>query len=122
MLSRSIGILFVSFLPAGALILPLSPAHTVNAVVAGILAMLLSGLSLVYDRARIGTAIIGAWVALTAFIFPSTLLEEVLTVCWGTLMFATMTGPFSASPRTFRTAAAQPAEAFAEERPQQMAA
>ena len=84
--------------------------------------MLLAGLSMAYDRARIGTAMIGAWVALTAFIFPSNLMEEVLTVSWGTLMLATMAGPLSASPRTFRTAAAQPSEPAAEERQVQLAA
>ena len=123
MFSRSIGILFVSFLPAGALILPLSPAHTVNALVAGILAMVLAGLSMAYDRARIGTAIIGAWVALTAFIFPSTLMEEILTVSWGTLMLATMAGPLSASPQIFRTPAEQTAsQPAAEEHQVQIAA
>ena len=76
MFSRSIAILLASFLPAAALILPLGPAHKVSAIVSGALAMLLGGLSMTYDRARFGAAAVGGWVALTAFIFPSTLLER----------------------------------------------
>lgn len=122
MLSRSIAILFASFLPVAALILPLGPAHTVNAVIAGTLATLLAGLSMAYDRARIGAAAIGGWVALTAFIFPSTLIEEVLVVCWGTMMFAALVGPLSESPRRFKTAALQPSMEPAVERSLPMAA
>ena len=98
MLSRSIAILFASYLPTAALILPLSPAHKINALVAGTLATILAAFSMVYDRARIGAVVIGAWVALTPFIFSSTLVEEALTVCWGTMMFVCLGGPFSAAP------------------------
>jgi hypothetical protein len=110
MLTRSIAILFATFLPAAALIMPLSPAHKISALVSGTLATLLAGFSMVSDRARVGAAVIGAWVALTALIFPSTLPEEVLAVCWGTMMIASLAGPLSEAPRQFRTAAIQPAQ------------
>jgi hypothetical protein len=122
MLSRSFAIVFASFLPAAALILPLGPAHTISAVVAGTLAMLLAGLSFAYDRARFGVAALGAWVALTAFIFPSTFVEQVLTVCWGTMMFAAMAGPLSEMPRQLPTAAIQSPQEPAAEQSLQMAA
>jgi len=99
MLSRSIAIVFASFLPAAALIFPFSPAHKISALIAGTLATVLAGFSLAYDRARLGAAFIGAWVALTPFIFPSTFLEQVLTAGWGTMMFAALAGPLSDAPR-----------------------
>ena len=104
MLSRSLAILFASWLPVAALILPLGPAHRISALVSGILGTALSGFALASDRARVGGAIIGAWVALTAFIFPSTLLEEVIALSWGISMVACLAGPFSAPPATFRVA------------------
>jgi hypothetical protein len=115
MLSRSIAILFASFLPTAALILPVSPAHKISALVAGTLATLLAALSMAYDRARIGAVLIGAWVALTPFIFPSTLVEGVLTVCWGTMMFVSLAGPFSATPRRTWVAAPQRVQVSAHE-------
>jgi hypothetical protein len=121
MFSRSIAILFASFLPAAALILPLGTAHKVSAIVSGTLAIL-AGLSMAYERARIGAAAVGAWVALTAFIFPSTLLEGVLTVCWGTMMFASIAGPLSEAPRCFRTTSIQPGQERREEQPISIAA
>jgi hypothetical protein len=99
MLSRCLAILIAPLLAFAPLVLPIGPAHTTDAVIAGTLATLLSMLSLTYDRARVGTAILGGWVALTAFIFPSTLLEEVVTVSWGVSMFVLMVGPFSQAPR-----------------------
>jgi hypothetical protein len=111
MLSRSIAILFASFLPTAALILPLSPAHKINALVAGTLATILAALSMAYDRARFGAVLIGAWVALAPFILPSTLVEEVLTVCWGTMMFVSLAGPFSEPPRHSWVASPQPVQA-----------
>jgi hypothetical protein len=98
MLSRAIAILFASFLPTAALILPLSPAHKINALIAGTLATMLAAFSMAYDRARLGAALIGAWVSLTPFIFPSTIVEQVLAVCWGTMMFVSLMGPLSESP------------------------
>jgi hypothetical protein len=44
-------------------------------------------------------AVVGAWVALSPFIFDSTLVEEVLTVSWGVLTFVHLIGPFSDAPR-----------------------
>ena len=113
MLSRCLAILIAPLLAFAPLVLPIGPAHTTDAVIAGTLATLLSMLSLTYDRARVGTAILGGWVALTAFIFQSTLLEEVVTVSWGVTMFVFMAGPFSDAPRVFwtRAAVAEPAPA-----------
>jgi hypothetical protein len=115
MLSRSIAIMFASFLPTAALILPLSSAHRINALIAGTLATVLAGFSLAYDRARMGAVLIGGWVALTPFIFPSTLLEQIVTVCWGTMMFVSLAGPFSQAPRRTWIAATQPAKGLVEE-------
>jgi hypothetical protein len=95
MLSRSIAILIGSWLPMLAVMLPLGRFHTANAIIAGIAGTLLSLAALADDRGRIGAAIVGAWVALSPFIFPATLLEKVLTVSWGITMFACMIGPFS---------------------------
>ena len=94
MFSRSLAILLSPWLPCAALILPFGRPHTVNALVAGTLAVLLSGFSL--TSRRIGSLVsgIGIWVALTAFIFPSTLLEEVVVVSWGAVMFICMFAPF----------------------------
>lgn len=126
MLSRSIAILFASFLPTAAMILPLSPAHKINALIAGTLATMMAAFSMAYERARLGAALIGAWVALAPFIFPSTIVEEVLTVCWGTMMFVSLMGPFSESPgRTWARApqsAPKTGEAPAAERPLSIAA
>jgi hypothetical protein len=99
MLSRSLGILIGTWLPTLAVILPIGQVHMVNAMVCGLVATALSLAALVDDRARVGTAVIGAWVALSPFIFDSTLLEEVLTVSWGVTIFVSMIGPFSAALR-----------------------
>ena len=113
MLSRCFAILVAPLLAFAPLVLPIGPTHATNAVIAGTLALLLSALSLTFDRARVATAIVGGWVALTAFIFQSTLLEEVVTVSWGVTMFVFMAGPFSDAPRVFwtRAAVAEPAPA-----------
>jgi hypothetical protein len=94
MFSRSLALLISPWLPCAALILPFGRAHTVNALVAGTLAVALSGFSL--SSRRIGSLVsaIGIWVALTGFIFPSTLLEEVVVVSWGAVMFICMFAPF----------------------------
>jgi hypothetical protein len=126
MLSRTIAILFASFLPTAAMILPLSPAHKINALIAGTLATMMAAFSMAYDRARLGAALIGAWVSLTPFIFPSTIVEEVLTVCWGTMMFVSLMGSLSEPPgRTWVRApqcAPKAVEAPAAERPLSIAA
>ena len=106
MLSRCFAILVAPLLAFAPLVLPIGPTHATNAVIAGTLALLLSALSLTFDRARVATAIVGGWVALTAFIFQSTLLEEVVTVSWGVSMFVLMAGPFSNPPRVSFAAAA----------------
>jgi hypothetical protein len=99
MFSRSVGILIGAWLPMLAVTLPIGPVHTANALIAGILATVLSLAALADDRARIATAVVGAWVALCPFIFTSTLIEEVLTVSWGVTIFVSMIGPFSEAPR-----------------------
>jgi hypothetical protein len=116
MMSRSFGILVASWLPCLALMLPLSPFHTVNAIVAGLAAVALSALSLAYERARMGAALVGVWVALTPFVFQSSFTGNVLAVCWGVTMFVTQCGPFSQKPRsTFVRAARRHEEQIAED-------
>jgi hypothetical protein len=105
MVSRFLGILIAPWLLCAALILPIGPAHAINAAVVGPLALILCAFSWVDDRARFGAAILGAWVALTAFLFPSTLLEQVAVVPWGVAMFVSMAGPFSVPARVIRTPA-----------------
>ena len=87
MFSRSLAILISPWLPCAALILPFGPAHTVNALVAGTLAVALSAFSLTSRRVGSLVSAIGVWVALTGFIFPSTLLEEVELVVAGHRQF-----------------------------------
>jgi len=99
MLSRSVSIVISAWLVMAAGILPLSGFHMVNAIVAGVIATLLSFAALSDNRARIGVAVVGAWVALVPFIFDSTMLEKVLTVSWGVTTFVHMIGPFSDPPR-----------------------
>jgi hypothetical protein len=95
MFSRSLAILVASFLPALAMILPVSNPVLVNAMTAGIAGTILAALSLGNDRARYAAAILGAWTATLPFLFMSTLLEKELCVSWGVLMFAHLIGPFS---------------------------
>ena len=99
MLSRSFSILLGAWLPMLAAILPIGPVHLTNALICGTIATLLSFAALSDNRARIGMAIVGAWVALSPFIFDSTLIEEALTVSWGVLTFVHLIGPFSDAPR-----------------------
>ena len=99
MLSRSVSIVISAWLVMAAGIFPLSSVHMVNAIVAGSLATLLSFAALADDRARIGAAVVGGWVALSPFIFDSTMLEKVLTVSWGVVTFVHMIGPFADPPR-----------------------
>jgi hypothetical protein len=98
MMSRSLGILVVTWLPCLAAILPLSPAHTANGIVAGLIATGLAALSLAYERARLGVAIIGLWVAFSPFVFRSSFTEIVLSVSWGVTMWVAFFGPFSQKP------------------------
>ena len=105
MFSRSLAILLAPSLPTAALILSFGQAHTVNALVVGTLAVGLSGFSLISRRIGMLVCLLAAWVALTAFIFPSTFLEQVIVVSWGVAMFTCMFGPFSERPRVTTTAA-----------------
>jgi hypothetical protein len=111
MLSRSLGIIIATWLPCLALMLPLSPFHTANALIAGLAAVALSAFALVYDRARLGASIIGAWVAFTPFFVRSSLTELVLSVCWGVTMFVALGGPFSQEPGVTRVRALERPEA-----------
>jgi len=106
MLARCLAVLFIPILPFVPLFVPLSSAHAISAVVAGIVANALVAFALVDDRARTALAAVGAWVALSPFIFRSTLTEEAIAVCWGVGTFVLMAGPFSAPPRSVIVAAA----------------
>lgn len=105
MFSRALAILIAPCLPTAALILSLGPAHTANDLIAGSVAVILSAFALVSRRASVAVAVVGGWVALTGFIFPSTLLEKVVAVSWGVTMFTCVAGPFSESPHVDRIAA-----------------
>jgi hypothetical protein len=104
MLSRTLAILLAPCLPTAALILNLGPAHTTNALIAGCLVTVLSAFALVSRRAGVAASVVAGWVALFGLIYPSTLLESVLALSWGTTMFALMAGPFSEAPRVERAA------------------
>jgi hypothetical protein len=105
MFARSLAILVSPWLPCAALIFPFGRAHTVNALVAGTLAVALSAFSLTSRRIGSLVSAIGVWVALTAFILPSTLLEEVVAVSWGVVMFICMFAPFKELGRATEAAA-----------------
>jgi len=107
MLSRCLALMIVPVLPFVPAVAPIGPAHAVNMIVAGTLASLLALGALVDDRARLGVAVVGAWVALMPFLLiDSTLLEEVISVSWGVATFALIAGPFSSPPRVARVPAA----------------
>jgi hypothetical protein len=106
-----------TWLPMLAVVLPIGPVHTANAIIAGTIGTLLSLAALADDRARYGAAIVGAWVALSPFIFDSTLIEEVLTVSWGVTMFVGLMGPFSQAPQVERVPVLQPHVPPIEEEP-----
>jgi len=110
MFSRALALMIVPALPFLPLMLPLGPAHSLNAVIAGSVAFALALFSLADDRARFGVAAVGGWVALSAFIFQSTMLEEIVAVSWGVTTFALIAGPFSARPTFFKTPVARPIE------------
>lgn len=108
MFTRCLGILLAPCLPVAALVFPMGTAHRVSALVCGTLATALSAFALSQDRARLGAAIVGGWVALSALIFPSTLLEETIALSWGVLMFSWLVGPFSAPPAVLRVSTRAP--------------
>jgi hypothetical protein len=121
MFSRMLAIVIASWLPMLGVILPVGAAHRANALIAGIAATVLSAFALGDQRARVGAALVGAWVALSPFVLGSTLIEQVMTVTWGVAMFTWLIGPFSAAPAVTVVAgaakAAPPAPAFAAELP-----
>jgi hypothetical protein len=100
MLSRSIGCLTAVWLPCLALVLPFSRFHAVNAIVAGTVATILAAFAIVSDRARLGAAIVGLWVAFTPLVVQSSLLELVLCGCWGVTLYVSLVGPFSSAPQS----------------------
>jgi hypothetical protein len=106
MLSRSLAVVLAPVLPFLPLMMPVSPAHTANFIIAGVIASLLAIGGLWNERARVAAAVVGGWVALSPFVLWSTLPEKVVTVCWGTWMFVLMAGPFSHAPDVTRVAAA----------------
>jgi hypothetical protein len=95
MLSRIAGVLMVAFLLTAPLVIPMGPAHTANAFIAGSLALLFAFGALADERARLGLALVGGWVALSPFILWSTLAEQVVTVSWGVSTFVLAMGPLS---------------------------
>ena len=84
---RSIAIMFASWLPLLAIGLPFGPAHRINGLISGFAAMVLSWGALSNHRARLAAAGVGAWVALSSIVLWSTLLEAVVTVVWGVIIF-----------------------------------
>jgi hypothetical protein len=99
MFTRCIALLLIPVLPFVPLMANFGGATTANAVIAGALAMALAFASLIDDRARVGVALIGAWVAFSPFVFRSSMLEDIVAVCWGVSTFVLMAGPFSDRPR-----------------------
>jgi hypothetical protein len=95
MLSRITGLLMVAFLFIAPFVVPMGPVHSANAFIAGSLALLFGLGALADERARLGLALVGGWVALAPFIFWSTLAEQVVTVSWGVSTFVLAMGPLS---------------------------
>ena len=116
MFARCIGIMFSSWLPLLGMALPFGPAHRVNAIVAGLLAMLLSFGALSSERMRIGAALVGGWVALSSIVLWSSRLEATVTVVWGVVMFFFMVGPFSAEVQSKGMGPPVPQETIASEK------
>ncbi|HVZ72886.1 MAG TPA: hypothetical protein VHJ20_10970 [Polyangia bacterium] len=99
MFSRMIAIVISSWLAVSGVILPMSPFYRANAIVVGVLAAVLSGFALVDDRARFGTALLGAWTAFAAVFGGATVLDLVVSVCWGVTTFTALLSPFSSPPQ-----------------------
>jgi len=95
MLSRITGLLLFACPFTAPFVVPMGPAHTANAFIAGALALLFALGALADERARLGLALVGGWVALSPFIFWSTLAEQVVTVSWGVTTFVAAVGPLS---------------------------
>ena len=105
MLGRCLALMFIPVLPWVPLMAPFSRAHAANAIIAGIVATACAAFSLIDNRARVAAAVVGGWVALSPFIFRSTLLEGWVAVSWGVCTFVLMVGPFSDRPRSIFVAA-----------------
>jgi hypothetical protein len=98
MSSRMLAALVASWLPTLGVILPLGPAYRMNALVVGTLVTVLTGLSIVDNRARYAAAALAAWTAFMPFFGNATIVDLVLNVSWGGLMVPWLIGPFSESP------------------------
>ena len=103
MFSRCIAILVCSMLPMFAATLPLGQTQAANLMVSGIVATLLSFGALIDNRFRFGVSLLGGWVALSPFVFTTTMIGEVFAVSSGVAMFVFMMGPFSEPPRVYLT-------------------
>jgi hypothetical protein len=108
-----------SWLPALAPILPLSAAYQTNALVAGILATVLTGFSTVDDRARYGAAALAAWTGFMPLFVNASIVEFTLNTCWGVAMVSWLIGPFSQSHAVIRVPAASAAPLAAPELPEE---
>lgn len=98
MSTRMLAALVSSWLPTLGVILPMSAAYRVNALVVGILATVLAAFSVVDDRARYGAAALAAWTGLMFLVVDATIVEMALNGAWAVAMFTWLIGPFSASP------------------------
>lgn len=96
--SRMLAALISSWLPTLGVILPMSAAYRLNALVVGVLATVLAGFSVVDDRARHGAAVLAAWTGFMIFVVDATVVEMVLNGAWSVAMVTWLIGPFSASP------------------------
>jgi len=83
--------------------LPLGQTQAANLMVSGIVATLLSFGALIDNRFRFGVSLLGGWVALSPFVFTTTMIGEVFAVSSGVAMFVFMMGPFSEPPRVYFT-------------------
>jgi hypothetical protein len=112
MSSIMLAALISSWLPAFALILPMSAAFQTNALVVGTLATALAGLSTLDHRARYGAAALAAWTGFMPLLVDASLVEFTLNTCWGVAMVSWLIGPFSQSHAVTRVPAATiPAQA-----------
>jgi hypothetical protein len=100
MLVRCIAILISSWMPALAAILPFGSALAANALISGALGTIFALGSLSDNRLRIATGVIGVWIALSPFVFSSTLLEKALVVSWGAITCLGVIEPHRPSARS----------------------
>jgi hypothetical protein len=98
MSTRMLAALVSSWLPTLGVILPMSGAYRLNALIAGTLATVLAAFSVVDDRARYGAAALAAWTGLMFLVVDATIIELAVNGGWAVAMFTWLLGPFSASP------------------------